>query len=393
MQDPLIEQYEAWMYPKPIEDLTAYVAGGGHDLSDPARMRRKLWPRPIEPDTLDILVAGCGANQAAIIAHANPQHRVLGIDLSGKAIAHHAQLKQRHGLDNLELRQVAIEAVPHRLDRQFDYIVSTGVLHHLNDPAAGLACLRAVLAPHGVMSLMLYGQNRRAGLYLVQEALHALGAQRDAAGVALARDTMAQLPAWHSARSYLDTAPDLHYDAGLVDTLLNARDRAYTVPEILALVKDTGLRFQGWLDGLYYSPSAAFAGDAKIHDRVHDLPRELQWHVVDLLAQAAGAHRFLVCHTARTDADLEPDFSTDAWLDAVPVRHPDLVATAESGGALKREWHSAQLDGKAFAVFQRIDGYRTFRELLKGTAGDEREYIAAVMTQLLEWDHLFCRLP
>jgi SAM-dependent methyltransferase len=392
--DPLIAQYEAWVYPRPIEDLAAYVAAGGRDLSDPSRLGVKLWPRQDAPQQLEILVAGCGANQAAILAHANPQHRVFGIDLSDQAIAHHRQLQERHQLHNLQLQRLAVEDLA-ATGRRFDLIVSTGVLHHLADPLAGLQALRAVLAPHGVISVMLYGRNRRAGVYMVQEALRALGAGRTPQDVALAREVVNQLPSWHHARQYADIAPDLAYDAGFVDTFLNARDRAYTVPEIMDLAHAAGLGFQGWLDGLHYSPAAAFPADAAIHERIHDLPQLQQWHIVDLLAQLTGAHRFLLCHQGREAAAASP-FEGDSWEDAVLHRHPDLVLTPgpDSTATLAREWHRFSLAGDVLDVIQRIDGTRSAGQLLAALPDQaRRDFAAATLAQLAEWDHILCALP
>lgn len=392
--DPLIEQYEAWVYPRPIEDLAAYANAGGRDYSDPSRMLRKLWPRRIEPQQLDILVAGCGANQAAILAHANPMHRIVGIDLSDQALAHHHELQKRHRLDNLQLQRLAVEDAA-SLGRRFDLIVSTGVLHHLADPLAGLRALREALAAHGVISVMLYGRNRRAGVYMVQEALRVLGAARAPQDVALARDVVGRLPAWHHARQYAEIAPDLAYDAGFVDTFLNARDRAYTVPEVLGLARAAGLQFQGWLDGLHYSAAAAFPADAAIHERIHDLPRPEQWHIVDLLAQLTGAHRFLLCHEERAQGDFAP-FDGDSWEDAVLHRHPDLVLEQgpASTATLSREWHRFSLAGDVLDLFQRIDGKRTAGQLLAAIPHQERrDFAAAILAQLAEWDHIFCELP
>src|SRR4051794_35484744 len=58
-------QYQSWVYPAPVQDMAEAVAGGYWDRSDPSLFRRKLWPRKTEPDDLEILVAGCGTNQAA----------------------------------------------------------------------------------------------------------------------------------------------------------------------------------------------------------------------------------------------------------------------------------------------------------------------------------------
>ena len=65
--DLVARQYKDWVYPQPIPDLSEF-AKQYFDLSDPSLFRRKLWPRKIEPENLTILVAGCGANQAALYA-------------------------------------------------------------------------------------------------------------------------------------------------------------------------------------------------------------------------------------------------------------------------------------------------------------------------------------
>ena len=71
-----------WTWPRPLPEAKYF------DVSDPALFRRKLWPKKVEPDDLDILIAGCGANQAAYYAFTNPESRVVGIDISGASLAH-----------------------------------------------------------------------------------------------------------------------------------------------------------------------------------------------------------------------------------------------------------------------------------------------------------------
>ena len=390
----VINQYNQWPYPKMITNLNTYVAAGGRDFSDPSIFRRKIWPRPIEPTKLKILVAGCGTNQAAIMAQSNPDCEILGVDLSEKALANHERLKLAHQLNNLDLCRLAVEDVS-LLGRQFDYIVSTGVLHHLVNPEIGLTALREVLAPHGVISVMLYGKNRRAGVYMVQEALRAIGASCNAEGVKLARDVVNRLPEWHLARQYMTIAPDLHYDEGFVDTFLNARDRAYTVPEIFELTQACKLRFQSWFDGLYYSAAAVFAADAAIHDQIESLTLPEQYHIVDLLAQVTGTHRFLLCHEGRDLDSYSIDFSGTAWLDYLPHVHPDLTyQDYGSQATLTRNWHSFQLAGDALVNFKLMNGERTFRKIIDSTHNPQNlDYQAAVFLQLAEWDHIYCELP
>ena len=53
----------------------------------------------------------------------------------------------------------------------FDYINCSGVLHHLVEPEAGARALASVLAPHGALGVMVYGELGRIGVYHAQDML------------------------------------------------------------------------------------------------------------------------------------------------------------------------------------------------------------------------------
>ena len=96
-------QYERWRYPPPIEDLTAWTATNW-EWFDPVHAHRVFWPdREYRPD-LDILIAGCGTNQAAVFAFNNPAANVVAVDISQPSLDHQQYLKDKHGLHNLQLR-------------------------------------------------------------------------------------------------------------------------------------------------------------------------------------------------------------------------------------------------------------------------------------------------
>jgi SAM-dependent methyltransferase len=115
------------MYPEPILDIGRWLIGNWQWF-DPSHAHRLFWPdRDYRPD-MDILVAGCGTNQAAVLAYTNPGARVVAIDVSGPSLEHHRYLKERYGMKNLHLHRLPIEEVG-TLGQQFDLIVSTGVLH------------------------------------------------------------------------------------------------------------------------------------------------------------------------------------------------------------------------------------------------------------------------
>jgi SAM-dependent methyltransferase len=409
-QDSVATQYESWVYPRPILDIAEEVARRGYfDMSDPRLVRRKFWPKRVEPEALDILIAGCGANQAAYFAYTNPESRVVGIDVSAASLAHEQYLKEKHDLRNLELHRLNLEETA-SLERRFDLIVSSGVLHHLSDPGAGLRGLREGLKPHGVISIMLYGYYPRVGVHMLQEAFRVLGLRQDAAGVEMVKHTLnSVLPRWHHVDSYRD--PDRGFDAGLVDTYLHPRERAYTVPDVLQLIADGGMTFQGWLDNLDYSISFWIRNP---HDPlrrlVEALPAVEQWQVVELIGQSLARQFPLICHPDRPEADYTLDFAGQAWLDYVPSLRPRLellrdqsAETSEGASAavtaVQRYGHRVELDPIESALMARVDGKRSIIEIIEDDELDEENALQRVVVareffrRMAGWDHLMFEIP
>ncbi len=154
------------------------------------------------PD-LDILIAGCGTNQAAVFAFGNPgRQRGRGRHQPARRWIISSHLKDRHGLHNLRLHLLPIEELS-TLGRQFDLVVSTGVLHHMADPLVGLKALAGCLRPDGVMALMLYGKHGRIGVELLESVFRDMGLGQDDASLQIVKDTIAALPDDHPVNSYL----------------------------------------------------------------------------------------------------------------------------------------------------------------------------------------------
>jgi SAM-dependent methyltransferase len=432
--DAVARQYDRWVYPRPLADLAESVGSGEYwDLFDPSRFRRKLWPRNIEPRALSILIAGCGANQAAYFAFTNRASHVLGIDISETALDCEARLKQKHGLDNLELLHMRLDGLA-TLGRSFDLIISTGVLHHLPDPDAGLRSLRDVLRPHGVIGVMVYGYYPRLGVYMMQELFRLFRLQQDPAGVQMVKHAIASLPAWHHLHRYLSRAPDLDYDGGIVDTFLHRQDRAFTVRDVLRFARDNGLKLQSWLDNLDYSVSASLADAAHPVRRVIEArPLEEQWQCMELFAQSLARQCFLLCHPDKDPATYTVDFTGERWCDYIPsVRFPLEICCdpAAPGAALgrtewsrsllparwknprrstrgprvgmegprvRRSWHRVALTDFEAKLMQQVNGARRVREIVQACASDHEAppTLAArdFFRRMAEWDHLLFEIP
>jgi 2-polyprenyl-3-methyl-5-hydroxy-6-metoxy-1,4-benzoquinol methylase len=318
MEDTITEavrkQYEAYSYPPPIEDAEKYLKKWGPLTCDPKFAGIQLWPEGWPRQDLRILCAGCGSSQAALIALSNPDCAVLGIDLSETSLAHSNRLRDRHRLANLELRQMSLLDVG-QLNRSFDLILCTGVLHHLPNPDAGLKALADVLDPSGSMAIMLYGKAGRAGVYLIQDILRRLGAGQNAEGLGMARELLKFVPSHHYLISPTGKRPhDLAEDAGIVDMLLHPQDRAYAVPEIMEFVAAAGLIFFGWNDNTLYCADRFLSGE--MLERVLALPAAEQWAIVDNLTVLNDRHDFFV--RKPQSARFLTRFDTDDYLSYVP---------------------------------------------------------------------------
>ena len=305
LADVVSSQYERWMYPQPILDLRGWLATNWQWF-DPSHAHRIFWPdRDPKPD-IDILVAGCGTNQAAVLAFTNPEARVVAIDVSQPSLDHHAYLKNRYAMNNLELHRLPVEEV-HALDRDFDLIVSTGVLHHMAEPKTGMKALAACLRPDGVAAIMLYAKYGRLGVEMLQGVFRELGLRQNDPSVLMVKDALATLSPDHPIRSYVSVAPDLQFDAGLVDTFLHGREHCYTVDNCLELVTSSGLVFQDlFLKSAYYPPSSSTSA---FHAAVAALPEQQQWSIMERVNIRNACHYFTACRAAPTGR-AEPTRST-----------------------------------------------------------------------------------
>jgi SAM-dependent methyltransferase len=361
--DVVSRQYERWRYPPPITDLNAWIVNNW-EWYDPAHAHRVLWPdRDYRPD-LDILIGGCGTNQAAVFAFNNPGANVVAVDISQPSLDHQQYLKDKHGLHNLRLRLLPIEELS-TLERQFDLVVSTGVLHHMADPLVGLKSLAGCLRPDGVLALMLYGKHGRIGVELLETVFRDMGLGQDEESVQVVKDTIATLLPDHPVQSYLRRAGDLKDDAALVDTFLHGRARSYTVDECLEFVDSAGLIFQGWYHKTPYYPQDLAGQPGNYFPAVNALPENKIWSVMERLQTMNGCHFFMACHPERPKAGYQIDFSTPAALDYVPVfRYRCGLAGTEIYWPGSR----AGLNEAQVPFVQLVDGRRSIREILDTVA-------------------------
>jgi SAM-dependent methyltransferase len=382
--------YNRYPYPPPVGSLDRYRRA----WQDPHKRRADYhlyWPDRAYREDHSILVAGCGTSQAAKHAVRWPAARVSGIDVSETSIRCTEELKRKHNLTNLELHQLPIDGVS-KLETTFDQIVCTGVLHHLEDPDAGLAALRAVLNPDGAMHLMLYAPYGRAGIYMLQEFCRRVGILPTNEGIGDLISALQALPPEHPLSAVLRDAPDFRQTAALADALLHPQDRAYSVPQLFDFIERAGLSFGRWVKQAPYSSQCGLMAR---------LPRTLRMDELSPAEESAAAELFrgtMVRHNVVVYRDDSPslkrpiNFAGDSWLSYVAIRMSETICVQDRlpSSVLINQNHTytdllMPINATEQLMFDAIDGNRSIGEILQKVSGGQRQQDARTFFERLWW--------
>lgn len=393
MMDDVNAFYERHPYPLPVDDMDAYRRAW-----DDQRRRAEshlFWPSEPYRDDRSILVAGCGTTQAAHYALRWPRAKVVGIDVSAKSIAFTKELKRNHALDNLEVHQLALERVA-ELGHSFEYVVCTGVLHHLSEPDVGLRSLRNVLAPRGALHLMVYAPYGRAGVYMLQDYCRRLGIGHTDSEIRDLAATLKTLPPDHPLVPLLRNSPDFANSAGISDALLHPRDRSYSVPDLLDFLDRAELSFGRWVRQAPYLPCCGALATTPHQSKLLTLAADEQYAAVELFRGSMVRHSVVAYRRDRAAQAWSVDFDGDAWLGYIPIRLPDTIAvrdrlpTGATAVLINRNHTYTDLylpiDTHQEGLLAAIDGERNIAEIC-GEAGD-RSLARAFFNQLWRWDQI-----
>jgi SAM-dependent methyltransferase len=357
-----------------------------------------MFPSGAPAGRQSILVAGCGTSQAAKVALREPDADVVAIDISDTSLGHLRALRQKYTLDNLEIRQLSLLDAG-SLDRAFDQIVCTGVLHHLPDPDAGLQSLRDVLKPHGAMQIMVYARYGRTGIYMMQEYCRQLGIGSSDGELADLADALKHLPDDHPMSWMLHRFRDFTQPGALADALLHPQDRAYTVPEVHAWLDRCGMTFGRWLEQAPYLPQCGAIAQTPHAARLRALPEAEQHAAVELFRGAITHHEFVAYRDDRGLPAQPVRFSSEAWRSCIPVRLPWTKRIRErlpagSAAVLLNPAHKhtdlvLAIDATEDSLLSQIDGTRSLGDIAgKRPGSNAAQRALQFFRKLWEYDQI-----
>jgi 2-polyprenyl-3-methyl-5-hydroxy-6-metoxy-1,4-benzoquinol methylase len=225
-----------------------------------------LWARFngvfLPPQEGRILIAGSGSFAPYTMSVANPRTQVTALDLAGSNLCRarlHCLLHGRRNVRFLQGDLLDLKAAP----GPFHFIDSFGVLHHLDDPAAGLHALECRLSPGGILRVMVYGRYARREAESIRRGVKLLGIDN----ISKLKQLFARAKPESRIRSYLDNSWEARSDSGLADLFLHPRVHTYRIDEFLAMVS------QSRLQPLLFAHARALSDPPAEIERLRELDR------------------------------------------------------------------------------------------------------------------------
>ena len=375
-KDQLVsQQYEGYPYParNPADERKRLIEGSPSDL---AEIRHYLFAGGL-PDTggepIRALIAGGGTGDAAIMlaqhcAAAGLNAEITYLDLSAASRRITEERAKVRSLTNLRFVSGSLLEAGTLSPGPYDYIDCCGVLHHLDDPTAGLQSLVTVLKPTGGMGLMVYGEYGRRGVYEMQEALRTFAPADlpDAERIARTKRLLGRLPKTNGLRRNPFVQDHQNGgDAGIYDLLLHARDRAYSVTEFAAMIEAAGLGITSFITPATYAPEA-YLNDPALLASVNSLSMVERAAIAEAIAGNLRKH---VVYAAPADRAAEA-VASPLDMALVPTLHRQQAKPLAE--ALRKGRLQVNLDGfdatfaappRAAAVTARINGHRSLTEI------------------------------
>ena len=275
----LKEHYNNFIYPDPILDIDQeFIDPKRHYYDDPTYYWHKIWPeKSFSDNKLEILIAGCGTNQAAVLAKCNPNHSFVGIDLSENSINHHKKLIKKHSIKNIEV--ICSDFRDVNFNKKFDLIISQGVIHHLDDPGSALKYFNENLSSKGVISLMVYVDKITGPMNELKNIFSKLELNQSKDSASIIRDFFNNFRKDHPASIFYHQSVDSRFDAGIIDFILHKSEKFFSIKNLISLLANNNLIIKNFHDGNIRSLTKFFLYNEELIKRIRLLPAEDQWEL------------------------------------------------------------------------------------------------------------------
>jgi len=347
-----------------------------------------------EQQNIRILDAGCGTGVGTeYLVHLNPQAQVVGIDLSGGALAVAKERCQRSGASSVQFHHLSLYEAG-QLPGEFDLINCVGVLHHLPDPKRGIQSLAAKLAPGGLMHIFVYAELGRWEIQLMQKAIALLQSRSQAGtpaprdyrdGVQVGRQIFASLPENNRLvkREKERWSMENQRDECFADMYVHPQEIDYNIDTLFELIDASGLDFVGFSNPKTWQLDRLLGNNPELMERAEELRLRERYRLIELLDPENITHyEFFLARPPLPSSDLS---SKEALLAAIPERNPCMDGWP-SRCLFNYDYQIVNLSESEFEFLQACDANsdkrRTIGEILASVKLEE-EGVRSILEQQL----------
>lgn len=182
------------------------------------------WLSPVDKEFVHgktVLDAGCGKGRHARVVAESGAKVVIAVDIGTSVDVAYRNLR---AFKNVHVVQGDIKALPFK--PVFDFVYSTGVLHHMQDPKLGFKSLAPMLKPKGALAVWVYGKENNWWIETLINPVRVACTSRmprpilrilsmSLASVVFLSARLIYRP-WHALRRAVKVLPPLFYETYLV---------------------------------------------------------------------------------------------------------------------------------------------------------------------------------
>ncbi len=169
------------------------------------------------------------------------------------------------------------------LKEKLNLIISSGVIHHLDDPGSALEYFNNNLAEKGVISLMLYGNQSSYPINEIKKALAPLKLDHNKDSINCVRNLFDRINPHHPAKIFLQDYDDMNYDAGVIDMFLHKSEKFFSIKELIILLSKYNLKIKNLSDGRNLACTKFFINNISKLNEIRKLNIEDQWQIGQVL--------------------------------------------------------------------------------------------------------------
>ena len=191
----------------------------------------------------NILIAGCGTGIQVLEASRYSNCDITAIDLSNSSISYAKRKIDEYELKNVNFIEMDLLELT-SLNKKFDLVECSGVLHHMNDPNKGLTNLINVLKPKGFLKLGLYSKYAREKILKARELIKEKNIQPTLDGIRRFRNNV--LNGDINKLNEITNWSDFYSTSMCRDLCFHSHEKCYSLIEIKNMLDEHNLEFLGF---------------------------------------------------------------------------------------------------------------------------------------------------